>query len=181
MRPGSAADPRTPYTQVVNNGTTQYLRFNLSNVTAFSEFVSLYNEFKIRAVKISFIPLANVSNMDQSAYASLMYSAIDVNGGSDIIPREELRQYNNVKWTPYNRIHSRYLYPRNPIHDSYGTSAPQLVLSGKQPWISTHQVTGQDVAHYGLYISPPVIDGIDPSEPIYQVECTYYLSFRGTR
>lgn len=168
------------YTQILNNGDTQYLKFSLWNVVQQSDFTGLYNEFKIRAVKVSFIPLANVSNMEQSAYSNLIYSAIDVNGGIDSLSRDAIRQYQTVKWTPYNRIHSRYFYPRNPIGDDDPDRSSSVVLPGKQPWISTVNPQYR-VNHYGLYISPPVIEGIDPTEPIYQVECTYYLSFRGTK
>lgn len=166
------------FTQVLNNGETQYLKFMLNSINGPQDFFYTYNEYKIRAVKVSFIPLANISNLAQSSYASLLYSALDINGGGENITRDDIRQYQTVKWTPYTRIHSRYFYPRNPIHDSNTSTGSNLILPGKQPWISTES---RSVLHYGLYISPPEVPGLDPTEPIYQIECTYYLSFRGTK
>lgn len=160
----------TAYTQVLNDGAPRQLLFQLNAVTANTDFSELYNEYKIRAVKVSFIPLANVSNMQQSAYSKLIYSAIDTNGGAPL-SHDQIRQYNTVRWSPYNRIHSRYFYPRAQINSS--------TLSGKQPWFSTDNNDGEQ--YRALIISPPTIDGIPSTEPIYTIECTYYLSFRGTR
>lgn len=168
-------------TEILNNG--QFLQFNfmLARVAGNSDFINLYNEYKIRAVKVSFIPLANVSNMQSSAYSNLIYSAIDTNDfPGTSLSLTDLRQYNTAKWSPYNRIHSRYFYPRvNLTTPEEGSTTPNsLVLPGEQPWISTND---SGARYHSLLVIPPVIDGIDATDPIYRIECTYYLSFRGTR
>lgn len=160
-----------PVDHLLNDGDSLNLAFNLANVSAYEDFTALYNEYKIRAVKVSFIPLANVSTMESSAYSNLIYSAIDINGEITSQPsRDQIRQYSGCRWSPYNRIHSRYFYPR-PLVDG-------KTISGKQPWLSTANSIG---SYYSLLVSPPVIPGIDSTEPIYKVECTYYLSFRTTK
>lgn len=166
---------------LVNDGASKIITFSLDLTSASDDFTRLYNEYKIRAVKVSFIPLANVSTLDESAYSSLFYSAIDINGVDVNTPaptRAELREYQGVKWTPYNRIHSRYFFPKPSLFGDFPHTYSIATLGGKQPWISTKFPA---ISYQSLLISPPEIQGLDPSTHIYKVECTYYLSFRNTK
>lgn len=162
---GSTSNAPT-ISQILNNGSTHELVFKLESVTSYHDLVSLYNEFKLRAVKISFIPLVNMTSMAQSSFAHVMYSAIDINGQQDSTP-DQIKQYQSVKWSPYNRIHSRYFYPRTTIDNK--------VIPGKQPWLSTQSYNRK---YYSLLIAPPTLPGVPTTDPIYRIECTYYLSFR---
>ena len=143
-------------TEVLNNGDPIELQFDLAGAQEYTDFTNLYNEYKIRAVKVSFIPLANVSNMEQSAFSPLLYSAIDTNGNtSGSLTSDQIRQYQTVKWTPYNRIHSRYFYPRPGVATTGSGSLvdEQMTPSGKQPWVNT---TFTGLKYRSLLIAPPL-------------------------
>lgn len=170
--PALSTSSLTAVTQLTNNGSVLQLSFNLAQAVQYTDFTNLYNEYKIRAVSVRFIPLANVSNLAESAFNQLIYTAIDVNGEVSTPTQDQIRQYSTVKYSPYNRIHKRYFYPRPSISDN-------MVLPGKQPWLSTSFTN--PTQYQSLLISPPVIPDLTTQTPIYKVECTYYLSFRTTK
>lgn len=174
-----ASNEGEPITQILNDGQPIQVTFRLNDVVNYTEFTQLYNEYKIRAVKISLIPLANVSNMQSSAYSHLIHTAIDINGlASSQLTRDNIRQYSTVRWSPYNRIHSRYFFPRMRVDSRSNLSPGTVTMSGKQPWSNISYSTNN---YYSLLISPPTIPDIDSDDPIYTLEVMYYMSFRGTR
>lgn len=161
-----------------SGNATYVLNFNLENCTEYTDFTNLYNEYKIRAVSVSFIPQFNVSTAQESAYSSLIYSVIDVNGPENLsIPTlDDIRQYSTVRWSPYNRIHKRYFFPRSAIAGQ--TVLSNTVLPGRQPWISTS--VPQNL-YRSLYVNVANVPSLSTGEPIYKIETTYYLSFKGTK
>lgn len=159
--------------EILNNGEGFAAAFRLDNVQDYQDYTNLYNEYKIRAVSVKFIPLANISNLAESTYSQLLYTAIDINGASSSVSESQIRQYQTVRYTPYNRIHKRYFFPRTRLSATSGAGT----ISGKQPWLSTTQYTTN---YHSLLVVPPTIPGIDATEPIYKVEVMYYLSFRST-
>lgn len=159
------------YQQVLNDGNGFMLTFKLNEVANHDDYFRLYDQFKIRAVQIKFIPLANVSSLAESTYSNLLYTAVDLNAEAGAISQHKIRQYQTVKYTPYNEIHTRYFYPRiNIISDT--------TLSGTQPWLGTNQ---DNRDYYSLLVVPPTISGLSSSDPIYKLEVMYYLSFRSPK
>lgn len=177
-------------------GTVNNYCVSLSLVPGYTEFQSMFDEFRIKAVKVSFIPMANVSDFSQSGatgatggdgstgtftlnpvYGVRSYSALDFNmsQGSDVISTlEAIRQYQNCKWKPYNRIHSRYFYPK-PHLENGSTSAYTLK---EKPWFST--ALSANTLYNGILF------GVDPiniaqQTVLYKIETKYYLQFRGPK
>lgn len=162
-----------------NPATDQSFRFyfRLSAVAGYQDFTALYDQYKIRAVKVSFIPVANITTATESGYASLIYSTYDFNGESSNPTKDEIREYQYCKWSPYGRIHKRYFFPRTTEFIS-GTSSGLSTKVGPQNWISTNN---PDIAYHGLLVNVSNIPSIDIDEPIYKIEVRYYLSFRNTK
>lgn len=154
---------------------TYRLHFRLSAVTGYTDFTNLYDMYKIRAVKVSFIPIMNVTTATQSGFASLIYSTYDFNGDTSTLPpsRDKIREYQYCKWSPYGKIHKRYFFPR--ILDDQQTSSTKV---GPQNWIST---ANPDVPYHGLFVSITNVPSIADFEKIYKVEVKYYLSFKNTK
>jgi len=90
---GSLVQGTTTVTTINNPATDQtyHFRFRLSNVTGYQDFTNLYDMYKIRAVKVSFIPVVNVTTATQSGYASLIYSTYDFNSQSNCNPKGRVR------------------------------------------------------------------------------------------
>lgn len=143
--------------------------FRLDAVTTYGDFTALYDQYKIRAVKVSFIPMANVVLATESGYASLIYSTYDFNGESSNPTRDEIREYQYCKWSPYGRIHKRYFFPRI---SNVSTKV------GPQDWISTNN---PNTNYHGLLVNVSNVPSVGIDEPIYKVEVKYYLSFKNTK
>lgn len=156
---------------------TYRFHFSLSSVTGYQDFTALYDLYKIRAVKVSFIPMANISTATESGYASLIYSTYDFNGESSNPTKDEIREYQYCKWSPYNKIHKRYFFPRTTEFIS-GTSSGLSTKVGPQNWISTNN---PDVAYHGLLVNVSNVSSVDVGDPIYKIEVKYYLSFKNTK
>lgn len=149
--------------------------FSLEAVTGYQDFTKLYDQFKIRAVKVSFIPVANITTASESGYASLIYSTYDFNGEATTPTRDQIREYQYCKWSPYGKIHKRYFFPRI-VESATGIFLGTKV--GPQNWISTEFSVAP---YYGLLVNVSNVPSIPTNDPLYKVEVKYYLSFRNTK
>lgn len=145
----------------------------------FAEFVALYDQYKVKALKVSFIPMSNISGFTGTtlsgtgpvgAYSVRSYTALDFNyDSSPATTIDQLAEYQNMKWKPYNRIHSRYFYPRINSED---TNTGYTLK--EQPWLNTQDNTR---SHYGIYF------GVDQTNApvgtvLYKIEIKAYLAFK---
>lgn len=147
--------------------------FSLNDLPNNSEFTALYDNYKINAVKISFIPQqdANVSlSLANNAIANArFFSAIDYTDSSGPVTINELREYKTVKWTSLLRTHTRYIY-KPKILDSSGFSVA--------PWMAT---TSSAANYFGLKIAIEDIQSTGITSFTYKIECKYYLSFKNVK
>lgn len=175
--------------QATGNATTyRNFAFRLQDVPGYTDWTGLYDAYRIRAVKVNFIPVANTSVsyapvtgtgpiLTGTQYCTRMYSAFDPNAdGVGITGPNALTQimeYQNSKWTPYNRIHKRYIKPKVMLPGVAG-SAYGYNLAGKQPWIQCSD--GGLAQYYGL---PVVIEpsGFADGSVLYKIEATFYMQF----
>lgn len=175
----------TQLTQRATGSPSWYnIAFRLQDVPNFTDFTNVYDSYRIRGVKVNLIPMGNVSSSNQPGtptgaagnYAVRCFSAYDPNNdgvgvtGSTAI--QQLQEYQNCKWSPFNRIHKRYVKPRVTVTSPDGSGG--INLAGKQPWIQCADSGG--TVHYGM---PVAIDdsGFATASLLYKIECTYYLQF----
>lgn len=163
----------TTVTTINNPATDQTYKFafRLSNVTGYSDFTSLYDQYKIRAVKVSFIPIMNITTANESGYASLIYSTYDFNGEGSVPTRDQIREYQYCKWSPYGKIHKRYFFPRQ-------LELGSATKVGPQNWLANNS---QNTLYHGLLVNVANVPSIPADEPIYKIEVKYYLSFKNTK
>lgn len=170
--------------------TIKNIAFRLQDVPQFTDFTNVYDSYRIRGVKVNLIPVNNVSTWTQTTgmtggqtglfnagqFAIRSFSAFDPNNdGVGIVGLtgvQQVQEYQNSKWTPYNRIHKRYVKPRITLTSPDGSNGINIV--GKQPWVQCAD-NGQTI-HYGM---PFVIDptAIPSGTVMYKVEATYYMQF----
>lgn len=166
---------------ISNPATDQTYRFyfRLDAVSGYQDFTALYDLYKIRAVKVSFIPMVNVTMATESGYASLIYSTYDFNGESSNPTKDQIREYQYCKWSPYGKIHKRYFFPRTTewIYGSSTVSGSSTKV-GPQNWIST---ASPDIPYHGLIVNVSNVPSIPENEPIFKIEVKYYLSFKNTK
>jgi len=156
------------------NDTFDGYNFSLSDLPNVTEFTSLYDVYKINAVKIVFIPQMtqniSLSTVNNAAANARFFSAIDYTDSTGPTSMDQLRQYQSCKYTSCLRTHKRYFKPR--IMDSGAAYNP-----GK-PWIAT---SSPNVNYFGLYIGvEPMSASVTPTMA-YSIECTYYVSFKNVK
>lgn len=159
----------------INNITDTLVGYNfsLNDVVNYTEFTALYDMYKIKAVKISFLPqmtqnvsLSSVNNVNAGRR---FFSAIDYNSDTAPTNIDELRDYKTCKYTNLLRKHTRYIYkPMILDGSSYSIS----------PWMST---ASPSINYYGLKVGVEPTDSTVSTTMLYEIECKYYLAFKNVR
>lgn len=156
----------------VINTYTAY-NFSLGDLPSSGEFTALFDQYKINAVKITFIPQMNTSisigTINNPNASARFFSAIDYNDSAAPFSVDEIRQYATCKYTPILRTHTRYIY-KPKIVDASGFTI--------SPWIST-SVPGAN--YYGLKIAVEPMDSTSTLSMIYSVEAKFYMSFKNVK
>lgn len=177
------------FTRYANLGSITYssgtstdgvIYFTLSQLTNSSDFATIYDQYKIKAVKVSFIPHTNVTfgNGQVSAYSNRLLTCLDFNDTQVLTPNA-MRQYQTCRVVPNNVVHTRYFYPK-PLAEYAQNEAGTTVLATKgSPWFSAQ--SNRDVRYYSIKYSVdhPDTTGFTSGDVLYRVECKYYLAFRG--
>lgn len=167
----------------VASGTTDTFgaySFSLADLPDYAEFTNLYDSYRINMVKVSFIPLSNVTVSSSTgastaltAYSNRLFSAIDKTDAQAVVSMDDLRQYSTVKWSPNGRIHKRLIYPK--LTSEVGSSAGKYIVRGK-PWCSMSSAPNTE--YYGLKWG---LEGSQIATQAYRVEATYYLEFKNAK
>lgn len=157
---------------IVTDGLTPYfntLNFSLSDLPNNAEFTSLYDMYKINAVKLTFIPKitqsVSTSGVNNPLNYARVFTAIDYNDGASPTSVDELREYQTVKWTNLLRTHKRFIYkPKILDTSSYSVA----------PWMAT---LAPGANYFGLKVA------IEPTGSVmtYGVEAKYYLGFKNVK
>lgn len=148
------------------------LIFRLDLLPNYTEFTNLYDQYKILGVAVTFLPkqtqsvsIGNVNNADASAR---IFTAIDYNDVNPPATVDELREYQNAKYTSALRRHTRYI--RAPkVQDQGSTYIPG------NPWIDT---TSPGKYYFGLKYGIEPINSSTTTSMNVGLELTYYLAFK---
>lgn len=156
----------------ISNAVNTYAAYNfsLSDLPNYTEFTSLYDMYKVNAVKITFIPQVTQSvssgTVNNPNASSRFFSAIDYNDGTAPTSLDDLRQYQTCRMTPILRQHRRFIM-KPKILDSNGFSI--------SPWMTTASATAN---YYGLKIAVEPMDSTSTTTMMYTIEAKFYLSFK---
>lgn len=162
--------------------TFQNYQFRLADVPGFTEFTTLFDFYKIKAIKIKFLPQFTQYSASLLAANTLpgsmrIFSILDYNSISSPTI-DAMRQYQNCKITQYTRGHTRYFKPRLNL-DTEGSGEAQF---GKQPWINTDQSA---VQYLGLRVAVDTnlypAASIASGDILLRAEATFYLAFKSPR
>nr|WPR18783.1 MAG: capsid protein [Owegonang virus 28] len=163
----SAAITTTPG---IFNGTTQ--TFQLNQVPNVTEFTSLYDQYQIRAVKLSIIPRCSDSDTSLQG-ASQIFTALDYDSSAAPTGTNELMQYQNLRMTRNLGIHKRYLKPK-PLLTNFSLGASAYSNAPRGTWIDC---TADSVPHYGIKIGFPAAS----ASFVYDYKVDFYLAFKNVR
>jgi len=146
--------------------------FSLSDVPGNAELISMYDQYKICGVKITFIPQQTESNSLNYATGirvARFYTAIDYTDAVPPATLSDIREYESCKVTSLLKEHTRYI------------PHPKYLLSNTQTsdeWTATSNST---INWFGLKFAtdPTGTTGVNQFE--FLIECTYYLCFKNIK
>lgn len=172
-----------------NGGTTGQFVFQLNNLPNASEFVNLFEQYKINGVKLTFIPNytgddaaqaeANVVISGGPAWhtAPRIYTVIDKDGDYQTSTENAMLENNNARLVrnPYRQF---TVYVKKPaVQFEVGTGAVFSQAAPKaSPWLDCKN---SQVNHYGAAIAGILSSGTLSAVVRYQVIATYYMAFKG--
>lgn len=165
------------------SGTASYFKgynFSLSDLPGYTEFTSLFDFYKICAIKFVVIPCINTANIQMDtptvnqASANLGFmrilSVIDYNDSSNPTNFNELREYATCRVTPFLKGHRRYFKPATKSSDDY---------MFRNRWISTDS-TAED--YYGLKLAIDFNNtNFATSTEVAKIECVFYLKCKAIK
>lgn len=156
-----------------------------TDIPGWSEFSALYDSYKINALKVMFIPVSDqiytfsssgTPTTYHSQYDFRFLSCIDYNDRSAPATLNVIREYDNCKLTPNNRIHKRYFKPSFTL-DVENTAQSAIMPNKYKPWLST---SAGDVEFYALKYGFEHQTNT-ASVPAYRIEIKVYMSFKAKR
>lgn len=152
-------------------GTGISFTFRLSNVAGYSELVSLYDQYKINAVALTFIPrmTAITSTLTAGNIENVRcLTAIDYNDSTAPTGPDVVREYENCEVRGITEQFTVYI-DKPKIFDTSSTS--------RTAWIGTSSAT---TLHYGLKFwadSTQMTSG----NYGYLVEAVFYMAFKAIK
>lgn len=157
--------------------------FTLNEVPNRSEFTSLYDQYRINGVKITWIPRGNVADIAPTGTAGVfqgqstgVFSAIDYDDATVPTSINQLNEYQNCKMTRATQMHSRYLKPRINLQGTtnQGTGATGATFNTRG-WLDCTQ---DNVPHFGVkYAFQQSVN----YAMTYDLKVDYYLAFKNVR
>lgn len=167
------------------NGTTATygtVYFQLDQLNNYTEFTALYDNYKLIAMKVYFIPISNVTLSGstplnvQTEHNNRLITVIDYNDRDTPTNVNELREYSTCQVKPNNILHTRYFHPRPTITmDEDATSGGVYGIGQvKGVWVST---ASNQCEWYGVKYG---IQHADPTATVslYKIEVKAYLAFK---
>ncbi len=173
------------------NGVIKKYKFQAANLSQWSTLASLFDQYRINGIKMTFLPTTAASNATVNNPAATFAWSIDLDGDNQISTFPELLECSNCHtsaWTsqggltPYKKI---FLRPR--AHDAMITSLDNtgqpasfsVGLASRKQWldVSDRGLTDHFGVNVGWYFGNEVIN----QDQNLNVIITYYLQFRKVR
>lgn len=151
--------------------------FKLSDIPNPTDFTTLYDQYQIKAIKYTLIPKFSNQPLEvgSGAAASMLgnvWSVIDYDDSATPLNLAELLQYQNLKRTRMDKIHSRYLIPK--VNTTVGAN----IQPKSKVWLD---VATTNTPHHGIKLWFDNIAGITNTEIKYDLMVKYYLAFKNVR
>lgn len=159
--------------QVVASTTVDQLAALSFTLTAFpnsAEFTSLFDQYRIKHLEVSFV------YVNPASVLAPLYSVIDYDDATTPGAVTDLLQYQTLMQTAPGQQHIRRLEPRFDLA-AYSGVFTSFALAQKDAWVD---VASPTVQFYGIkYALPATLGGT--SGTVYNIQVTGLLQFRNPR
>lgn len=159
--------------------------FKLNDVPQVNQFLAIYDNYRILAVRIMFYPEFNVAYAATvSSFAiPVLYTTFDPDGFPTLTGTGQLDQYQTTRRSLFNRMRTRYFKPFATYSATAfsGSSSVGNISSGLVPrrtWFNCAQsaITYNGIGGCITSSSPSQIPG-----QLVRVSAVYYLQFRNVQ
>lgn len=166
-----------PAAVIATGGATNYfaLAWNLAGLPDFTDFSSLYDQYKIRKVKVQFMPRGNSSDSVTGNAISSLFTVLDFDDSNPPTSVEQLLQYDTLKVCRSTQQQTRLVVPKFN-KGIINTVAGGLI--GKNPSTGYIDLANSSVAHYGIKGALTVSTA---GTIVYDVVTTFYLAMKHVR
>ncbi len=172
------------------NGIIYSMEFKGSDVEQFPTFATLFDQYRINAVKVTMLPTTNQPSVSNPA--ATFASSVDLDGGTPPATFDELLQCSNARtspWsaagglTPYKSVYCKPRFGNAVITDiDAATGQPTqftIGLGSRKQWLDISD-RGNTVHHginFGWYFGQATVSNTQNINMV----ITYYLQFRKVR
>lgn len=164
---------------------SQAFDFRLSYLPNYTEFTNLFDQYKINAVKIDFVP-STTGNDQEGLYnqtgaggawffSPIVYTLIDKDGNPQVSTQNATMENSKARlikkpFEPFS------IYVRKPqLLMSAGLTTSAIQTRG---WIDT---TAAGAYHHGAAIAGQILNGTTAAVMRYYCTITYYMAFRNAK
>ncbi len=160
---------------VGNVETTGAYSFALSDLPGYTDFTSLFDQYRIAQITARFIP--GVSLFGASTTTTDipdLHTAIDLDDATAPASVDTIRQFSTHQVTPNQRYVERVFTPRFALA-SYSGAFTSYAQSNPGQWIDSNSPS---VEHYGIKQGLTAVSVASGSYLLYNLECTYVIQLR---
>lgn len=164
----------TTHTLATAATTANCWGFTLNMLNNYTEFTSLFDQYRLKAVSFTVIP--RFTEISSSTPVDVgFYSVIDRNDQTNLASVAAACEYENMKRTRLNQFHKRYL-KLSTLVDT-GIVGSSAVCSTKfSPWLST---ANADITHLGI---KTIADATGIGSPLVcDIKMTVYFQCKVTK
>lgn len=150
--------------------------FQFAQLPNYTEFTTLFDQYKINAIRLRFVPNVSESSIGSSPIPDF-HTVLDYTDGGAPASKNAMLEYPNWKMTRGTATHTRFFYPTSFV----GVLPASGVLTAGDPkrkqWHASDLAT---VTHYGLKYC---IDNASASPNIitWSVYATFYFQCKSVR
>lgn len=154
--------------------------FTLGTLPSYTDFTSLFDQYRIIQVQIKFTPLLAANGFGPATTSTTLptlYTAIDYDDSTTPAAVDDLRQYDTLEVSPYNVYTQRTFQPRaalalySGVFTSFGQTSPGQWIDAGSP----------NVQYYGLKYAITPVTVASGAYPIFQVDANIILQCRNTQ
>lgn len=164
------------------------LEFKLTDLANYAELTALYDEYCISKVVVKLFPKFGALGQTNGGAGTYMQTTsafkptitvLDYDDSATPASRNELLEYGSARMHNCSQIIKRVLTPKIAIQ-TYKTAVSSGYSAKGHQWIDC---ADNNIPHYGLkyQVECDQTNGSGVPLYMYDVICTYYVKFRGTR
>lgn len=166
---------KSPFPQSTGGIVSTAYAFSLADLSGYTEFTNLFDQYRITKIAMAFIPQSNAIPLSSSP-GGLLTTAIDYDDNTALGNEGAILQYESAVSTPVYSSNRRTFRPRIAVAAYSGAFTSYANMDAKT-WLDAASAS---VLYYGL---KAIISQANPSSTVAQfdVVCTYTIQCRNTR